>query len=110
MITREAIEALRKASWLENGQLSESRLHSLLEVMIYVQFLSPSEHRAASSVTFSPDDLLLHYGTKISKKLRESPKPSLTTSDNPAPVAPAQHNNPQPVMSLQVIITMSHLP
>ncbi len=93
-ITREVMEALKKASWLENGQLSESRLHSLLEVMIYVQFLSPTERHAASSISFSHDDLILHYGTKISKKL--SPKSSLATSDTPAPVAPIQHN-PQPV-------------
>ncbi len=91
-ITREAMEAVKKASWVENGQLSEPRLHSLLEVMIYVQFLSPTERRAASLISFSPDDLLLHCDTKIAKKLRESPKPSLATIDTPAPVAPIQNN------------------
>ncbi len=92
-IAREAMESLTKASWLENGTLSESKLHSLIELICYIQYLSPAERRLASTIKFTPGDSLLNFGSRLGKKLKDSPKPSPTSSDisQPTPVAPVQH-------------------
>ena len=98
-ITREAMDALEKSSWAVDDALPMSRLHNLLEIILYVHFLSPAERRVASSISFGPEDLIVHYATKLAKKLREAPKPSPSAKGPSASVAPVQVARSQPVPS-----------
>ena len=98
-VANEAIDALNSASWLNSGTLTESRLRSLIEFLVYIQFLSPNERRIASSLDFKPGDSLMDYGNKIAKKLREAPKASPTDSASHAtPVAPVHHQPSAPLL------------
>lgn len=75
-IANEAIEALNKAAWLEDGALSEPRLLFILEFTYYIQYLTPNEHRIERSRDVKPGDCLFDFASVICKKLREAPKAS----------------------------------
>lgn len=48
--------------------LNKSKPLSLIKLMCYVKYLSPSELRVASTVKFTPGDSLVNFGAKIGKK------------------------------------------
>ena len=98
-VANEALDALRTASWLTNGSLTEERLRCLLEFLCYIQFLSPNERRIASSINFKPGDSLMDFGSQIAKKLREAPKASPTdTVSTPVPVTPVTKQPSAPLL------------
>ncbi len=88
-IADEAIDALNKASWFANGAMTEVRLRSVLELLCYIQYLSPIERSISSSTDFKSGDSVIVFGAKIAKKMRETPKASLMPADsNTASVTP----------------------
>ena len=96
-LSSEAMDALEKSAWFEDGHMSPDRLHSLFEIMFFIQFLSPAQRRIAASIPFSPVDEILHYGTKIAQKLSEEPLPSPSPKGPTAQAAPVQPDSSQSV-------------
>ena len=80
----EAISALQSANWSENGKISLDRLRTVFEFQYYIMYLAPQERRVASTLDFKPDQSLMEFASKLSKRVRDSPKAPVV------PVAPVQ--------------------
>lgn len=91
------MEALENYSLVKDGNISVDRFHAFLEVFLYVAFLSPAQLRVVSSIPFAPEDLLVRYGSKIVKKLREVSKLLPSVCGPTAQVAPLQTDTLLPV-------------
>lgn len=85
-IADDAITAL-KDKWAVNGAVPLDKLRTVLEVLFYVQYLTPAERRMASSLTLKPVDSFYDFSTKLSKKLTESPKVPPPSAASVAPVS-----------------------
>ena len=83
----EAIAALQSAKWSNNGSITLDRLRTVLEFQYYIMFLTPQERRAASILDFKPDQSLMDFASKLSKKVKDAHKAPTV------PVAPVQVGN-----------------
>lgn len=70
----EAITALQSAKWSENGKITLDRLRTVFEFQYYIMYLATQERRVASTIDFKPDQSLMDFASKLSKKLRDAPK------------------------------------
>ncbi|XP_076061219.1 uncharacterized protein LOC143037001 [Oratosquilla oratoria] len=70
----EAIASLKQLQWIENDNISVARFQLVLEYLLFMLFLTPHERRIASSLDYTKDETLLHYATRLSKKLKEMPR------------------------------------
>ena len=91
-----AVESLRASNWITNGTLSEQKFQDIIEFLYYINFLNPSERRVASTLTYSPNDNLLNFSTKIASKLKQHPaqvhvvaSPSIASPQSAAQISPS---------------------
>ena len=96
----EAISALQSANWSEDGKISLDRLRTVFEFQYYVMYLAPQERRVASTLDFKPDQSLMEFASKLSKRVRDSPKAPVVpvasvqadcTASSPPPPPPPSH-------------------
>lgn len=92
-IADDAITAL-EGTWADNGAISLDRLRTVFEILFYVQYLTPVERRIASSLTLKPGDSLYDFSTKLSQKVKESPKVPPVVSAASVSVAPVSAKVP----------------
>lgn len=70
-----AIDSFTVISSLQDGQLSEDRLHCVTEFQVYFALLIPREQQVASSIQHILTDSLLDFAAAIRMKPCESPVP-----------------------------------
>lgn len=97
----EAISALQSGNWSEDGKISLERLRTVFEFQCYIMYLTPQERRLASTLKFKPDQSLLDFASKLSKRVQEAPKAPTV------PVAPVQVNTNTDVSPHSSSITSS---
>ena len=68
-----AVDSLKASNWITNGTMTEQRFHDIIEFLYYINFLNPSERRIASTLTYTQNDNLLNFSSKIASKLKEHP-------------------------------------
>ena len=95
-----AVNSLKASNWITNGTLSEQQFHDIIEFLFYVNFLSPSERRIASTLPYAQSDKLLDFSTKIANKLKERPAHTqvqyvASTSAAQTSGSPAANQTPQ---------------
>ena len=110
----EAISALQAANWTEDGKITLDRLRTVFEFQYYIMYLSPQERRTASTLEFKPDHSLMDFASKLSKRVRDSPKaplvpvaPVITNCTTAPPPPPPAHAPPPSKVSSSLGQTQS---
>ena len=83
-----AVNSLKASQWITNGTISEQQFHDVIEFLYYVNFLNPRERRIASTLSYTQNDSLLDFSSKITNKLKEHPsQPQFIASSTTEPAS-----------------------